>query len=207
MFITLLKKDFLLELREKQSISSFCVILGTLLILFYIALQNSFISNENAKTLLPFLIWIPFFVSAAGSVYRVVSYEEDSSALNSLLSLGIRPEMIFLSKTVSLTVIYFVLQTLAVLLLLDGNFGNLVLISFFTTLGTTSLGVLFAFLSVHIKGKGSFLSIMLLPLVLPLLSGAALGLMENSIWISFLTFLALLYTLLGTILSKFAMIP
>lgn len=176
MFVALLKKDLLIELRSKEIVVSM-IAFGISVILLY-----SFSFNESPQTFSIFasgLLWMVFlFISVLG-LHRSFSLEKEFDAIGLVLSAPVDRSLIFLSKWVSGFLFLVIAQLIIVplfWLFLDLDIpvqvGYWLLIFVMTDLGIAAIGSLVAGITLRARMSEVLLPILLFPLVSPLLIAA-----------------------------------
>jgi len=175
-FVALLKKDLLIELRSKEIVVSM-IAFGISVILLY-----SFSFNESPQTFSIFasgLLWMVFlFISVLG-LHRSFSLEKEFDAIGLVLSAPVDRSLIFLSKWVSGFLFLVIAQLIIVplfWLFLDLDIpvqvGYWLLIFVMTDLGIAAIGSLVAGITLRARMSEVLLPILLFPLVSPLLIAA-----------------------------------
>ena len=176
MFIALLKKDLLIELRSKEIVISMAAF-GVSVILLY-----SFSFNESPRTFSIFasgLIWMVFlFISVLG-LHRSFSLEKEFDAIGLILSAPVDRSLIFLSKWVSGFLFLLIAQIIIVPLFwlfldldIPEQIGLWLLIFIMTDLGIAAIGSIVAGITLRARMSEVLLPILLFPLVSPLLIAA-----------------------------------
>jgi len=172
--IILARKDLLLEFRKKETIYSMG--LFTLAsILIFSGLLN-FISTaleiKYSISVASMLFIITFSIMLG--LTSIFSREIKKNSIYQLLSLSIKPQVIFLSKLVYLGIMIGIIEILTFILaiiFLRINFqGNVLIFLVVLTIGTLDLtiaGCIVAFLTLYAKSKTLAIPILFFPLVLP----------------------------------------
>lgn len=216
-FKILLNKEIKLELR---SLETFWGILGLSILLAVVAalgVQSALVSMAVKEKLFAGTIWLISFCSASLFIPRSFEREWSLSGLSALLLRGVKAEEYFLAKAISLTLITWLAHILLCLILtillnLNLDFQFLTFIGFsLPILGAFCLiNALLAPLTYRTKLGSSLLSLVALPVLLPLFLCAMeltqVIFLEDQVsffWASFLIFLLSLYLLLGSLLAKF----
>jgi heme exporter protein B len=99
--------------------------------------------------------------------------ETKKSSINSLLSLAIKPQVIFLAKLVYLVVILAITEIITLVLaivFMDINIENLLIFIIVLIIGTLDLavaGCIVSFLTIYAKSKTLAVPVLFFPLILP----------------------------------------
>ncbi|MEE9168020.1 MAG: heme exporter protein CcmB [Candidatus Neomarinimicrobiota bacterium] len=213
MFLTVLKKDLLVELRSKEIVISM-IAFGVSVILLY-----SFSFNQSPETFSIFsagLLWMVFlFISVLG-LHRSFSLEKEFDAMGLMLSAPVDRSYIFLSKWLSGLAFLLVSQSVIVPLFwlflhlpIPGNLGGWIGLFILSDLGITSIGSLVSGITMRARMGEILLPILLFPLVSPLLIAAVRSthaLMNNQdfgewrIWIQLMTTFVVAFALMGYVI-------
>jgi len=216
LFLTLLKKDLLVEFRSKEIIISM-IAFGVSVILLY-----SFSFNQSPETFSIFsagLLWMVFlFISVLG-LHRSFSLEKEFDAIGLVLSAPVDRAYIFLSKWISgfffLLVSQLVIVPLFWLFLhlpIPKNLGGWIFLFLITDLGIMSLGSLVAGITMRARMGEILLPILLFPLVSPLLISAVkstdalmnnLAFFEWKIWIQLIVTFVVAFGLTGYVIFDY----
>lgn len=209
----LLKKDLLSELRAKEVL----VLLVSLALLFSVivavGVNSSSLNPETTQRIFPMLLWVVFVLGATISIGKSLDMELRHMAIEGLLLTGISPAFIFLAKLVSNTLLILVghlvsFVALSILLNVDtiAVLPEFLILSTLVVIGYAALSTLLSGIAASSKLKGFLLPILLIPLLFPLFFSALelsfilfieKHLLVNSIWLSLLIGLDVLYILLG----------
>jgi heme exporter protein B len=211
--VALLKKDFAVELRTKETLSitlGMALLLGTMTA---IGVNSAFISIATLKTIFPTLFVLTFLFSSTLTITRSFEYEYRDNPLQAVIMTGVSPQLIYLSK--------FLINSLVITL---GLLVTSITFSLLLNVDLIALGLPFAFISVLMvfgfvgiatllipitfasKLRGVILPMLLLPLLFPILfAGLELlaALFEgipfdmSSPWVSLLIGFDVLYVALG----------
>ena len=216
MFIALLKKDLLIELRSKEIVISMAAF-GVSVILLY-----SFSFNESPRTFSIFasgLIWMVFlFISVLG-LHRSFSLEKEFDAIGLILSAPVDRSLIFLSKWVSGFLFLLIAQIIIVPLFwlfldldIPEQIGLWLLIFIMTDLGIAAIGSIVAGITLRARMSEVLLPILLFPLVSPLLIAAVkstdailLGLPfeEWKIWAAIIFTFVIAFSVTGVLIFEY----
>jgi heme exporter protein B len=217
--IALMRKDLLLELRGRETLSLMIGLSLLLSVVVACAVQTSTLAPREILNLFPGLIWVVLLFSATVSIGRSYEYEIENLALEGLLLSGASPSLIFVAKSfANFLVILFgqmvSLVLLAVLLNVDvlSAIPGLFLVSALVVGAYSQIATLLAALTSTSRLKSMLLPLLLLPLLFPLFFAAIEvsanlvidhSLAWDSIWFSLLIALNALYFALGINLYEF----
>jgi len=173
MFLTLLKKELFVELRNKEVILSMLAFGLTVLLIFSFSLSgNPKINHEMA----PGLFWSLVVLSSSLGLHRLFGQEKDFDAFASLLSAPIDRGTLFLAKWVSGILFLSIIEILVVLpfflfLGLSQPMSYLpgIGIVLLGNLGIVAVGVIVSGLAMRAKMSAVLLPVLLFPLITPLL--------------------------------------
>ena len=213
-FLSLLRKDFLLELRSREMLVVVFALSILLCVIVSSGLTNAGLSSESDIRVFPIALWVVFLFTATLSVERSFEYEREHGAIESILTLsGTSPSWFYLSKAISNFVFMFLAQFFTLLLLsgllsvsLTDFLPELFLISLLVVFGYSAIATLLASLSSQGRLRGMLLPLLLLPLLFPLFFAATeitsdLLVAERfdfgSPWFSLIIGLDVVYLLLG----------
>lgn len=185
MLVALIRKDLLLELRTKESLSVLVATSILLSTLVSYGVQGSFIEPETVGKLYPTLFWLICIFASTLSISRSFEYEAEGSAMEGVLLTGVSPSLIFLSKFL----INFILSWLGYLIIhfvLAGLLGVTIktqegthyIVTGLFAFGYSALATLLAAMTVRSRLRGALLPLILLPILFPLLF-AAIGISQN----------------------------
>ncbi|MBC8323924.1 MAG: heme exporter protein CcmB [Candidatus Marinimicrobia bacterium] len=173
MFLTLLKKELFVELRNKEVILSMLAFGLTVLLIFSFSLSgNPKINHEMA----PGLFWSLVVLSSSLGLHRLFGQEKDFDAFASLLSAPIDRGTLFLAKWMSGILFLSIIEILVVLpfflfLGLSQPMSYLpgIGIVLLGNLGIVAVGVIVSGLAMRAKMSAVLLPVLLFPLITPLL--------------------------------------
>lgn len=215
----LVAKDITLELRLRESlVLLFVVSLATALV-FSIGVELSFIPRSVIYKLFPSFVWTVFVLAASSAVARSCEYDFESRAIDSVLQSGAKAHEIYLAKWITTSTILALTQ-----LILSSILATLLNVPFVPSLdlavltvimsgGYSALTCLLGAITYHARMRSVLLSMLLLPLVMPLfICGAECSQMiliaGTSIWSSdpflYLTLTTIVYVAAGSALFEFA---
>jgi len=173
---SVLHKDLLIELRTKDSLNAMLFFGIVVLVVFNFALESV---RETIRAAVPGVLWVSFAFSGTLGLNRMFASEKENSCLQGLLMLPVDRGIIYLGKTLAVTV--FMLITEVVIFVFCLVFFNLevwreipylAMVFVIGTLGFAAVGTLLAAVSVNTRMREVLLPLLLFPVVLPILVNA-----------------------------------
>jgi heme exporter protein B len=170
------QKDFLIELRTKDSLNAMLFFGIVVLVIFNFALESM---RDSIRQAVPGVLWVSFAFSGTLGLNRMFAAEKENSCLQGLLMLPMDRGIVYLGKTLAAAI--FMLITEAVIFVFCLVFFNLtvwreipylILVFFVGTLGFTAVGSLLSAISVNTKMREVLLPLILFPVILPILVNA-----------------------------------
>lgn len=169
-------KDLRIEWRSRVVLNQVVPFAGLVMVLFAFALDNDAALTRVA----PGLVWLAALFSMLVVVQRSFAVEAADGALDALRVAGVRPDGIFLGKSVALAVQLALLEAVllfaaVILYQVDVGAGSvpLLLATFVAaTLGLSFVGTLYGGLASGASGRETLLPLLMLPVVAPVLIGA-----------------------------------
>ena len=219
MFLALLKKDLLHELRTLESLVAIISLSILISVVAAVGFSSASLSPGDVRKIFPVLLWIVFIFSSTISIARSFEGELEHRAIDRLLVIGVSPVQMYLAKLVSNLILVGIGQVVVILSMLvlfnisaANIFLELVIVSFLVVLGYTALACLALVISSSSRVKSLILPIILIPLLFPLfLAGVELtvvlfldGIISwSSGWLSLLIALDVIYVALGINLFQY----
>ena len=168
------RKDLLLELRNKDVVVAVAGFALLVLVIFTFSLN---LTPDSAKLVGPGVLWAAVAFAGVTGLNRAFALEVEGNTLEALMLAPISRDLIFLGKalgnflfiTVALVV---VLPVFAVLFNLVVFRWEMLAISLLTAIGFSSVGTLFAAMSVRVRAREVMLPLLFLPVVTPLIMAA-----------------------------------
>ena len=221
----LIRKDLGLQFRSKETLVLIFVFSVLVVLIFAFAFGPIFPEKVERGKLTASVLWAAFVFAGIISLNRSFTLERSHGALNGIRLTGVDASNLYLSKVVSNVVFLFLLEiviTPIALLFLDlldvvtvGILLKLFGVLSIGTLGFCVVGVLLAGMSTSANGGESLLSVILLPLVIPIIIGGAkctvsllvTGGLEGGFWLKLiagysLIFLASAYLLADAVIEE-----
>ena len=173
-FFSLFKKDLKLEFRSLSTILITIVFTALIVVLFNIAFPFG-VAQKNE--IISIIIWVVFLFSSLIVSSGMIELDTKDNSLELILMYGIKSEIYFLSKVLSVFTILSIVQLTIFSLfyvLFQLSFQNSVIIfvAILTNIGISSITVILGILSVRNNLNQNILSILVIPFTLPYLLGA-----------------------------------
>ena len=171
---SLTKKDLKLELRSLSTILITIVFAALIVVLFNIAFPFG-VTQKNE--IISIIIWVVFLFSSLIVSSGMIELDTKDNSLELILMYGIKSEIYFLSKVLSVFTILSVVQLTIfslIYVLFQLSFQNpvIILVAILTNIGISSITVILGILSVRNNLNQNILSILVIPFTLPYLLGA-----------------------------------
>ena len=171
---SLIKKDLKLELRSLSTILITIVFAALIVVLFNIAFPFG-VAQKNE--IISIIIWVVFLFSSLIVSSGMIELDTKDNSLELILMYGIKSEIYFLSKVLSVFTILSVVQLTIfslIYVLFQLSFQNpvIILVAILTNIGISSITVILGILSVRNNLNQNILSILVIPFTLPYLLGA-----------------------------------
>ena len=221
----LIRKDLGLQVRSKETLALIFVFSVLVVLIFAFAFGPIFPEKVERGKLTASVLWTAFVFAGIITLNRSFTIERAHAALHGIRLTGVDAGNLYLSKVISNVVFLFLLEivitpiALQFLDLLDVATVGILLKLFgvlsIGTLGFCAVGVLLAGMSTSANGGESLLSVILLPLVIPVIMGGAkctvsllvTGGLENKFWLQLLigyslVFLASAYLLADAVIEE-----
>ena len=173
----ILRKDLLIELRTKEAVPAMTLFTVTTYVLFHFGLDRDSLDGELASGVL----WVTLLLAAVIGVTRLFAAEREQGGIDSLLLAPVDRTALFVAKAAGLFVYLVLLELVAVpvfgLLLLGPSLADalpeLPAILLLADVGLAAVGALVSALAAETRARELIVPLLLLPLVVPLLIGAA----------------------------------
>jgi heme exporter protein B len=169
-------KDIISEVRTKEVLMSMCFFAFLVLIIFNFA----FVTNVGQDHgVLSGMLWVAFMFSGLLGLNQTFGSEKDRGSLQGLFLCPVSPTVIYIGKVVS-NFCFMAIMELLILILFVILFrvnlwpvlSSLSLILFLGTLGFVFVGTMFSAMSVNAKAREIVLTVILFPIVVPLIIAA-----------------------------------
>lgn len=210
----IVRKDILLELRTRESITAMVVFAVMAIVMFNFALR---LRVDTFRPLTPGVLWVTLVFAGTLGLSRSMSSEQINQCMDGLLLAPCDRSVIFAGKAITnviftLAVAALVTPIMAILFdetLLQPGVWLVVLLG---VVGYAGAGTLIATMAASTRAREVFLPILLFPLALPLLVAAVIAtsgfldrlpLNEFAVWIGVeLAFIVIFWTS-GTLLFEY----
>ena len=171
---SLFKKDIKLEFRSLSTILITIVFTALIVVLFNIAFPFG-VAQKNE--IISIIIWVVFLFSSLIVSSGMIELDTKDNSLELILMYGIKSEIYFLSKVLSVFTILSIVQLTIFSLfyvLFQLSFQNpvIILVAILINIGISSITVILGILSVRNNLNQNILSILVIPFTLPYLLGA-----------------------------------
>jgi heme exporter protein B len=175
--LAILWKDLLIEWRSRDRVVAMILFSLLVVVIFHFALPGGASAQTRANA--PGLLWVAYVFASLFGLGRAFSLELENDALSGLALAPADRGWVFLGKAAANLVILGVVQAVTALafalvfgLELAGIAAPFAAIVLLGSLGLCSIGTLFAAVAVRTRFREVMLPLLLLPLLIPLLSGA-----------------------------------
>jgi len=173
----ILRKDLTIELRTKEAVPAMALFTVTVYVLFHFGLDRDSLDGELASGVL----WVTLLLAAVIGVTRLFAAEREQGGIDALLLAPVDRTALFLAKAAALFIYLVALELVALptfgLLLLGPGlldaFPELLVILVLADVGLAAVGALVAALASETRARELIVPLLLLPLLVPLLIGAA----------------------------------
>ena len=173
----ILRKDLTIELRTKESVPAMALFTVTVFVLFHFGLDRDSLDGELASGVL----WVTLLLAAVIGVSRLFAAEREQGGIEALLLAPVDRTALFLAKAAALFLYLVALELVAVpafgLLLLGPDLlaalPDLLLILLLADVGLATVGALVSALAAETRARELIVPLLLLPMLVPLLIGAA----------------------------------
>ncbi len=218
----LVRKDVALFIRTKDTLVLIFVFSVLVVLIFSLAFGPIFPQDvEDRGKLAASVLWAAFAFAGIILLNRSFDVERANGALHGVRLTGVDPSNLYLSKVVSNLILLAVLEaviTPVALQFLDaldmltlGTLIKLIGVLIVGTLGFCAVGVTISGISTSTHGKESLLSVILLPLIFPVIMAGAkctvslltTGGLEEKFWISMLVIYGFVFLASSYLLFEF----
>lgn len=212
----LIHKDLVVEYRARQAWPAM-VLLGILVaVLFSLQLD---VPPAQRPAAVGTMLWLATLLAGLVAIERTGSAEQQDGCWDGLLLFPASPTTLFLSKLIVNSLAMLLLQAIMIplfMVLTDvpllGKPIALGLIALLGSLGIASVGTLVSAVTQHVGQRGAVLSLLALPLLVPLLLSASEAtrlIAENDLgptwwrWVQFLAGFTVVFVTLGIVLFEY----
>jgi heme exporter protein B len=176
-FLAIFWKDLLIEWRSRDRLVAMLLFSLLVVVIFNFALPGG--ATSRTAELAPGLLWVAYVLASLFGLGRAFSLELENDALAGLALAPAERGWIFLGKAAANLVILACAQAvtaaafgLVFALDLWAVAGPLALVVLLGSLGLCALGTLFSAVAVRTRFREVMLPLLMLPLLIPVLSGA-----------------------------------
>jgi len=174
---TILRKDLVVELRTKESVPSMALFAVTTFVIFHFGLDRDRLEGELAAGVL----WVTLLFAAILGINRLFVAEREQGGCEGILMAPIERTSLLVAKTAALFTYLLALELIALpvfalFFLTDGFWEalpRLLGVAVLADLGLAIIGALLASIAVHTRARDLLLPLLLLPLTVPVMIGAA----------------------------------
>ncbi len=174
-------KDLRSEFRTKQMLNSMLIFSLIVIVIFSISFGELLGRPEMVARLAPGVLWIAFTFAGTLGLSRSFASEMENGCLEGLKLSPIDRGSIYTGKTISGTVVMFIVEILTVpvfIILFNYNIGGiawLAVVILLGTLGFASVGTLLSSISTSTRTREIMLPVLLLPLMIPVIIPAVMA--------------------------------
>jgi heme exporter protein B len=170
---SLIRKDLVIEFRSRQAFVTTAFFGLLVLVVGNFALAEA---GDQFPLFAPGILWISFLFSGLLFLNHILHQEKEESTLSGLLISPATPGQIFLGKMLSAVIFLVALEALIIPvfhILFNFQFSMnslwLFLVMVLAAIGYCAIGVLFSTMAMGLKHREMILSVMLFPILIPLL--------------------------------------
>jgi heme exporter protein B len=173
----IVRKDLLVELRTKESVPAMALFAVTTFVIFHFGLDRDRLEGELASGVL----WVTLLFAAILGINRLFVAEREQGGFDGILMAPIERTSLLLAKAGALMVYLVALELIALpvfaLFFIEEGFWEavprLAAVILLADLGLAFVGAMLASIAVHTRARDLLLPILLLPLTVPVMIGAA----------------------------------
>jgi heme exporter protein B len=173
----ILRKDLAIELRTRESVPAMALFSVTVFVLFHFGLDRDSLEGDLASGVL----WVTLLLATVLAVNRLFVSEREGGSMDGLLLAPIDRTAIFVAKAAALLLYLLLLELVALpafaLLVLGPDlldaFPALLAVILVADLGLAVVGALVAALAAETRARDLIVPLLLLPLLVPVIIGAA----------------------------------
>jgi heme exporter protein B len=171
------RKDLLVELRTKESVPAMALFAVTTFVIFHFGLDRDRLEGELAAGVL----WVTLLFAAILGINRLFVAEREQGGFDGILMAPIERTSLLVAKAGALLVYLVALELIALpvfaLFFIDEGFWEavprLAAVMVLADVGLAFVGAMLASIAVHTRARDLLLPILLLPLTVPVVIGAA----------------------------------
>ena len=173
---SILYKDLLLELRNKDIITSMLIFSLTVVVIFNFVFDPG---SEEMKASAPGILWVAFAFASNLGLSRSFAREQENSNMQGLLLCPVDRSVVFTAKLLGNLIFISLVEvvTLPIMIVLfDLEIGShlplLLFILLLGTIGFATVGTLFSAIAANTRSREVMLPIMLFPVTVPVILAA-----------------------------------
>ena len=175
----ILRKELRAELRTKESVPAMALFAITTFVMFHFGLDRNTLEGDLASGVL----WVTLLFAAILGINRLFVAEREQAGFDGLLLAPIDRSSLLVAKATALFLYLLVLELIAVpvfaLFFIASGFWSalplLVAVIVLADVGIAVVGAMLASIAVHTRARDLLLPLLLLPLMVPVVIGAAAG--------------------------------
>ena len=173
----ILRKDLTVELRTRESVPAMALFSVTVFVLFHFGLDRDSLDGDIATG----VIWVTLLLAALLGVNRLYVAERDQGGFTAMRLAPIDTTAIWIAKAAALFLYLVALELIALpvfaLFFIEEGFWEavprLAAVILLADIGLAFVGAMLASIAVHTRARDLLLPILLLPLTVPVVIGAA----------------------------------
>lgn len=171
---TLVLKDILLEIRNKEAVSSILLFGFLVAIIFNFAFDPT---PNIVGLVVPGIIWVSFTFAGVLGFNRSFVLEKDNGSIDGLMLCPISRDVIYFGKLIGIVIVLLFMEILllpvfAILYDFPLFIPELLIIAVLATIGFSAVGVLFSAIAVNTRSREAILPLIILPLTIPVIIAA-----------------------------------
>lgn len=170
------RKDLLIELRTKDTLSSMLFFGIVVLVVFSFAMESL---RDSIRSAVPGILWVSFAFSGTLGLNRMFAAEKENGCLQGLLMIPVDRGVLYLGKMLAVSVFMLlselIISVFALIffnLTLWREIPYLLLVFLIGTLGFSAVGTLLSAIAVNTRLREVLLPMILFPVLLPVLINA-----------------------------------
>jgi heme exporter protein B len=171
------RKDLVVELRTKESVPAMALFAITTFVIFHFGLDRNTLEGDLAAGVL----WVTLLFAAILGINRLFVAEREQAGFDGILMAPIDRTALLLAKALALLAYLVALEAIALpafaLFFIPDGFWDalprLLAVVLLADLGLAMVGAMLASIAVHARARDLLLPILLLPMSIPVVIGAA----------------------------------
>lgn len=172
--LSIARKDFLVEIRNRDIVVSLVVFAVLVMIIFNFAVE---LTTVNLDAVGPGILWVAVVFAGVIGLNRSFVLEKEHDALDGLMLAPVSRDTIFLGKALGNFAFIFVAEAVlfpvfAALFGVDILRLETVAIAVLATIGFSAAGTMFGAMAVSTRSREIMLPVLFLPVISPVLIGA-----------------------------------